>query len=207
MLCYKIWFFVAYEILGKITSARRSNVHVSSPSRWRIESERIQGVQRASAWTAWIEQNLSSSLFASKQRWWAWMVSLGGPAKHYRFIGRTRHANSTRSRCLNLINYYWIIILFKIGSKPQNFEENSFNHFLFELNRRVTLAFPLALLPRTPNVLKPRTHKICDNKNFGFGGPKFVQIWRFWCFWKAEIEIYPNLAKLNWSKIQNFDFC
>ena len=42
---------------------------------------------------------------------------------------------------------------------------------------------------------KPRTHKICDIKNFDFGRPKFVQIWRFWCFWKAEIEIYPNLAK------------
>ena len=27
-------------------------------------------------------------------------------------------------------------------------------------------------------------------------GPNFVQIWQFWCFWKAEIEIYPNLAKL-----------
>ena len=33
-------------------------------------------------------------------------------------------------------------------------------------------------------------------------GPNFVQIWQFWCFWKAEIEIYPNLAKLNWEEIQ-----
>ena len=33
-------------------------------------------------------------------------------------------------------------------------------------------------------------------------GPNFGQIWQFWCFWKAEIEIYPNLAKLNWEEIQ-----
>ena len=25
-------------------------------------------------------------------------------------------------------------------------------------------------------------------------GPNVGQIWQFWCFWKAEIEIYPNLA-------------
>ena len=40
-------------------------------------------------------------------------------------------------------------------------------------------------------------------------GPNFVQIWQFWCRWKADDEIYPNLAKLNWeiSKIcQNRKF-
>ena len=32
---------------------------------------------------------------------------------------------------------------------------------------------------------------------FGFGRPKFVQIWWIWCRWKADDEIYPNLAKRN----------
>ena len=34
-------------------------------------------------------------------------------------------------------------------------------------------------------------------------GPNFVQIWQFWCRWKAGDEIYPNLAKLNWRDIHN----
>ena len=33
--------------------------------------------------------------------------------------------------------------------------------------------------------------------------PNFVQIWQFWCRWKAGDEIYSNLAKLNWAETTN----
>ena len=75
---------------------------------------------------------------------------------------------------------------------------------------RPSLLFPKRLITRDCPEPGPEflLFELLDN----FGRPKFVQIWWFWCRWKADDEIYPNLAKTKLSdhpkfaKIQNFDF-
>ena len=63
------------------------------------------------------------------------------------------------------------------------------------------MSTPLARRWLSVELIKPRTHvKICDIKNFW--DQIFVQIWQFWCRWKAGDEIYSNLAKLNWTETQ-----
>ena len=69
----------------------------------------------------------------------------------------------------------------------------------------------------SPRLRQPRTHKICDIKNFGFGRPKFVQIWRFWCFlesWDWDLSKFgktklvkdPKFGFLLGLRISNFRF-
>ena len=87
------------------------------------------------------------------------------------------------------------------GLPPGNYDDY-FCHFLLDENLGYLMQIWIAGVKF--NNLEPTKFVILR-----IFGPNFVQIWQFWCRWKAGDEIYPNLAKLNWeiSKIcQNRKF-